>query len=461
MLLTITLNGTNARDLGFLLHKNPARAHHVDLAFGAATVFYSAVANDVCTAVLMLEVDPVELVRGKGESDGAFTQYVNDRPFVASSFVSVALSRIFGTAMSGTSKERQELTRTPLSFEVHIPVVPCRGGPRVARDLFEPLGYAVEHTLLPLDTRMPEWGSSRYIALTLRGTTTLASLLTHLYVLLPVLDDDKHYYVGDDEVEKLLRRGEGWLAAHPQRELIAHRYLKHRRSLTEAVMARLLDEGESEPDEAAQAREEEEAALEDKVSLNEQRLTAVAAMLQNLNATSVIDLGCGEGKLLRTLVKNRHFKRIVGVDVSHRSLGVASDRLHLDRMHDQKRVQLMHGSIVYRDARFEGFDAAAIIEVIEHLDPPRLSAFERVVFEKARPKAVVLTTPNAEYNVRWESLPAGKFRHKDHRFEWTRAQLEEWASAVAERFGYQVRFEPVGPVDEVVGAPTQMAVFER
>lgn len=461
MLLTITLTGPHARDLGFLLHKNPARAHHVDLAFGGATVFYSTATDATCTAVLMLEVDPVELVRGKGGAEGAFTQYVNDRPFVASSFVSVALSRVFGTAMTGTSKERPELARTALPYEVHLPVVPCRGGPGVAHDLFEPLGYGVEHSVLPLDPRTPEWGSSRYIALTLRGTVTLATLLTHLYVLLPVLDDDKHYYVGDDEVEKLLRRGEGWLAAHPRRELIAHRYLKHRRLLTEAVMARLLDEDESEPDEAAQAREEEEAALEDKVSLNEQRLTAVAAVLQSLEATSVIDLGCGEGKLLRALVKNRRLKRIVGVDVSHRSLGIAAERLHLDRMHDQKRVQLLHGSIVYRDARFEGFDAAAIIEVIEHLDPPRLSAFERVVFEKARPKAVVLTTPNAEYNVRWESLPAGQFRHKDHRFEWTRAQLQEWASAVAERFGYRVRMEPVGPVDDVVGAPTQMAVFER
>ena len=461
MLLTITLHGPHARDFGFLLHKNPARTHHSDLAFGGATVFYSAVTDDRCTAVLLLEVDPVELVRGKGDTQGTLTQYVNDRPFVASSFMSVALSRLFGTAMGGTSKERPELARQELPFEVHVPVVPCRGGTRIADDLFAPLGYKVEHQSLPLDAQMPEWGSSRYLSLKLRSTVTLATLLTHLYVLLPVLDDDKHYYVGDDEVEKLLRRGDGWLAAHPHRELIAHRYLKHRRSLTETVMARLLEAGEEEPDEAAQAREEEEAALEDKVSLNEQRLIAVANKLQHLKATSVIDLGCGEGKLMRVLVKNRQLKRIVGVDVSHRSLGIAADRLHVERMHDQTRVQLMHGSIVYRDARFEGFDAAAIIEVIEHLDPPRLAAFERVVFERARPRAVVLTTPNSEYNVRWESLPAGQFRHKDHRFEWTRAQLQEWASTVASRFGYRVAFEPVGPVDDVVGAPTQMAVFER
>lgn len=127
----------------------------------------------------------------------------------------------------------------------------------------------------------------------------------------------------------------------------------------------------------------------------------------------------------------------------------------------RQRIRLLHGSLMYRDTRLEGFDAAAVVEVIEHLDPPRLAAFERVLFECARPGTVVLTTPNVEYNVKWESLPAGKFRHKDHRFEWTRAQFQGWASGMAERFGYKVRFLPVGPEDPIVGAPTQMAVFSR
>ena len=97
--------------------------------------------------------------------------------------------------------------------------------------------------------------------------------------------------------------------------------------------------------------------------------------------------------------------------------------------------------------------------MVEHLDPPRLSAFERVLFEFARPAAVVLTTPNAEYNVKWETLPAGNFRHRDHRFEWTRAEFRAWAERVADRFGYVVRFLPVGPEDPVVGPPTQLGVF--
>jgi 3' terminal RNA ribose 2'-O-methyltransferase Hen1 len=127
----------------------------------------------------------------------------------------------------------------------------------------------------------------------------------------------------------------------------------------------------------------------------------------------------------------------------------------------RERIELIHGSLMYRDQRLAGFDAAAVVEVIEHLDPPRLAAFERVAFEFARPGTVVLTTPNAEYNVKWPSLPAGRFRHRDHRFEWTREQFEGWATGIAERFGYAVRFVPVGPVDAAVGAPSQMGVFTR
>jgi 3' terminal RNA ribose 2'-O-methyltransferase Hen1 len=300
---------------------------------------------------------------------------------------------------------------------------------------------------------------------TLARETRLADLLTHLYVLIPVLDDDKHYWVGDDEVEKLIRHGEGWLATHPERELITRRYLKHQHSLVRDAVARLITEEEPEEEEtsAAAARDAEEGTLERPLSLNEQRLGTVLGALRASEATSVLDLGCGEGRLLRLLLAERQLTRIVGMDVSHRALEIAADRLKLDRMPpmQRERISLLHGSLLYRDARLTGFDAAAVVEVIEHLDPPRLAAFERVAFEFARPQTVVVTTPNAEYNVRWETLPAGKFRHRDHRFEWTRAQFEEWANRVAARFGYGVRFAPVGPVDDEVGSPTQMGIFTR
>jgi 3' terminal RNA ribose 2'-O-methyltransferase Hen1 len=210
-------------------------------------------------------------------------------------------------------------------------------------------------------------------------------------------------------------------------------------------------------------RDAEEGTLERPLSLNEQRLGTVLGALRASGATSVLDLGCGEGRLLRLLLAERQLTRIVGMDVSHRALEIAAERLKLDRMPamQRERISLLHGSLLYRDERLTGFAAAAVVEVIEHLDPPRLAAFERVAFEFARPGTVVVTTPNAEYNVRWPTLPAGKFRHRDHRFEWTRAQFEEWASRIAARFEYAVRFAPVGPVDDEVGSPTQMGIFTR
>ncbi len=342
-----------------------------------------------------------------------------------------------------------------------IAVVPCRGGEEFLRRLFQPLGYEVKLTPHILDEAFPEWGPSPYFTVTLGGAVPLRTLLAHLYVLMPVLDNDKHYWVGDDEVEKLLRHGEGWLATHPEREVITRRYLKHRRDLVSDALVRLTDEDDPDPDRREQLHAQEEAQIEERLSLNEQRLGAVVAALKGSGAKRVLDLGCGEGKLVRALLKEHSFEEIAGMDVSHRSLEIANERLRLDRLPPQQkdRVRLLHGSLMYRDKRLAGYDAAAVVEVIEHLDPPRLSAFERVLFEFARPATVVITTPNAEYNVKWETLPAGKFRHKDHRFEWSRAEFQNWAESLAQRFGYGVRFLPIGPEDELAGSPTQMAVL--
>lgn len=460
MLLTIRTTHQPATDLGYLLGKNPARAQSFELAFGAAHVFYPQAADDACTAALLLDVDPVGLVRGSGTLD----QYVNDRPYAASSFLSVAISRVLRSAMAGSCRERPELAATPIPLTARIASVPVRGGEAFLRRLFEPLGYEMEAQRLPLDETRPEWGDSRYWSVTLTATRRLSELLTHLYVLIPVLDNTKHYWVGDDEVEKLLRHGEGWLSEHPERDLIARRYLKHRHSLVRDAIARLVTgEEPADEEEKAEARDAEEQEAERKISLNEQRLQAVVDVLNTSGAARVLDLGCGEGNLLRRLIREPRFTEIVGVDVAHRTLEIAADKLKLERMHESKRgrIRLLHGSLVYRDRRLEGFDAAAVVEVIEHLDPPRLAAFERAVFASARPGTVVLTTPNAEYNVRWPSLPAGRFRHRDHRFEWTRAELAEWANGVGARHGYTVAFHPVGPMDDEVGSPTQMAVFTR
>ena len=464
MLLTITTTHRPATDLGFLLHKNPARPQAFDLSFGRARVFYPEAGDERCTAALLLEVDPVGLVRNRrGPAGEGFSleQYVNDRPYVASSFLSVAIAQVLGSALSGGSKERPDLAKTPIPLVARLSVVPCRGGEALLRALFEPLGYAVTATRHPLDEMFPEWGEGPYFTVELSHTLTLHDLLTHLYVLVPVLDDDKHYWIGDDEVDKLLRHGEGWLAAHPQREQIVSRYLKRRKHLEREALARLLEEDQLEADEEVDRRDDEEEHVERRISLNEQRLGAVMAVLHSTGARRVLDLGCSTGNLLRRLLEDRQFDQVVGLDVSHRSLTIAADKLRLDRLppKQRERITLVHGSLTYRDRRLADFDAAAVVEVIEHLDEPRLAAFERVLFEFARPKTVVLTTPNVEYNVRFPTLPSGRLRHRDHRFEWTRDQFRAWAQAVAASFGYVVRFLPVGPDDPEVGPPTQMAVF--
>jgi 3' terminal RNA ribose 2'-O-methyltransferase Hen1 len=463
MLLTITTTHAPASDLGFLLHKHPDRFQTFELSFGQAHVFYPENSSGRCTACLLLAVDPVGLARGRSmEPTGLLASYVNDRPYVASSLLSVAIAQVYGTALQGRCKDRPELASRPIPLSARLDVVPVRGGEALVHKIFEPLGYTLEAHRVPLDERFPEWGESSHFALTLHKTTTLSELLTHLYVLVPVFDNHKHYFVGEAEVDKLLAKGTGWLAAHPLKEEIAARYLNHRPSLTRQALARLLPEEAEETDEG-QVNEPAEERLEKPLSLNEQRLQAVREVLQSCGARRVLDLGCGEGKLLREILRDRQFTTIMGLDVSIRALEVAQRRLKLDQLPGQQgeRVRLVHGSLMYRDRRLEGFDAAVVVEVIEHLDPPRLSAFERVLFEFARPGTVVLTTPNQEYNALWETLPAGRFRHPDHRFEWTRQEFQTWAQTVADRFGYAVRFVHVGPSDEQRGSPTQMGIFTR
>ncbi|MFH1467922.1 MAG: 3' terminal RNA ribose 2'-O-methyltransferase Hen1 [Pseudomonadota bacterium] len=467
MLLTITTTHTPATDLGYLLHKHPDRVQTFDLSFGQAHVVWPEAGPERATMALLLDVDPVALVRGseRSQEGGPLDQYVNDRPYVASSFLSVALSRVFGSALNGTCAQRPALVEQPLPLEIGVEVLPARGHSGLIERLFDPLGYAVEAERLPRDEENPAWGASALYRVRLRHTLPLSAALRHLYVLLPVLDGGKHYWVAGDEVEKLLTKGEGWLAGHPEQRLISFRYLKKQRSLAQEALARLADEAEIETaeEEAPAPAAAPEEAMERPLSLDKQRRQAVLEALAGDNRASVVDLGCGEGKLLVALLEDRRWERVLGVDVSLRALEIAERRLHLDRrpMHWGRRLTLIQGSLTYRDARLEGFDAAAVVEVVEHLDPGRLSAFERALFGCARPARVVLTTPNREHNVLFTGLPPGELRHPDHRFEWTRAEFAAWAGRVAEEHGYSVTFSEIGVAHPEHGAPTQMGVFDR
>jgi 3' terminal RNA ribose 2'-O-methyltransferase Hen1 len=480
-----------ATDLGYLLHKNPARVQAFEVAAGTAHVFYPEATPDRCTAALLLEVDPVGLIRGRRGPGGegfSLGQYVNDRPYAASSLLAVAMSRVYRTAMNGRCEARPDLAASPIPLELRVPVLPCRGGAGLARRLFEPLGWEVTAAPIALDEAFPDWGDSRYLDVRLSGQIRLADALNHLYVLLPVLDDSKHYWVSTDEVDKLVRAGGGWLGEHQEKEMITRRYLAHRSSLYRSALARLAEVDDAEPEafdnavpDPDQVQDGEPglivatppgqagtAASTDEphdapVPLADQRSGAVLAVLRAANAHRVADVGCGEGALTAALLADDAFTEVIAADVSSRALEVAERRLKVDRMPPRRRerLSLIQSSVTYRDQRLAGLDAMVLMEVIEHIDQPRLAALEHTVFAEARPGHVIVTTPNSEYNIRFEFLPAGSMRHRDHRFEWTRPEFAGWAQRVAAENGYDVRFLPVGQEDPEVGAPTQMAVFTR
>lgn len=459
-MLLISTTRQPATDLGYLLHKNPSRIHVLDLSFGRVVVAYPEAEENLTTVAVMVEVDPVKLVRGGESGGGSLAQYVNDRPYVASSFLSVAIVEAFSTAMSGRCKEKPELVDQPFPIQIHIPVLPCTRGTDLIQELFAPLGYTVRADAIPLDEKFPEWGSGRYVDLSLAGEVTVRDALRHLYILIPVLDAKKHYFMDPQEVDKLLAKGEGWLADHPRREWIVRGYLGRKPSLVRSALDQLANVEEALTTESENVEIDSEETPARKANLHQQRHERVVEIVRELKPRSVVDLGCGEGKLMRMMIPIQGLERIVGMDVSYRELEKASRKLRLDdagpRM--RERVELLHGSLTYRDHRLEGFDCCTVVEVIEHLDFARLAAFSQVVFGFARPKTVILTTPNREYNALYE---IERLRHSDHRFEWSRAEFAAWAEEVAHRFGYAVRFEGVGDEHPELGSPSQLAVFAR
>ena len=466
MLFTITYEGEHTQDLGYLLHKNPDRAQQFSLSFGTAYVFYPEVSDERTTAALLLDIDPIDLARGKlGSKDGGLFDYVNDRPYASTSFMSTAMNRVFGTAMKGRCEKRPELAATPLQLTATLTSLKDRGNEILAQEIFEPLGYTVTAVRSTLDEKFPEWGEAPYIDLTISGKVRLADLLNHLYVLIPVFDRQKHYYMNEEEIQKLLDHGEGWLAAHPARERIVKRYFGLKKGLARKAIDRLAT-GADEDDETAEDAEAAEEAAEEKAArtpLNRQRLETVKNAVLESGAKSVIDLGCGSAPLTAMLLKEPQIRKITACDVAARALEKAAQRLNIYKLPSvlREKLTLMQGSLTYRDQRFEGYDCACIVEVIEHIEPMRIPAFERVIFEFARPGTVILTTPNREYNVNYEKLEDDKLRHSDHRFEWTRDEFRQWTEHVCSRFGYSCVISGIGENDEAHGQPTQMGVFTK
>jgi 3' terminal RNA ribose 2'-O-methyltransferase Hen1 len=468
MLLTISTTHSPAADLGWLLHKHPDKVQSFDIAGGQAHIFYPITQEDICTAALVVDVDPVDIVRTMNipQDRGALAQYVNDRPYTASSFLTTAISKVYSSALNGICHPRPELVEIKMPFEVKISVIKMgtHGEDKLKR-LFEPLGYSVNAFRHSLDEKFPDWGESPYYTVTLSNTLTIKDLLSHIYVLLPVFDNEKHYYISKQEIEKLISKGGEWLVTHPKKEFIIKRYLRNINTLTKTAITHFEDsdlENNSPNDSIEEVILSKNTISEKKANLHQLRLDAALIELKKNGSKTVVDMGCGEGKLLKMMIKEAQFDKILGVDVSMRELQKAKSRLKLEEISQKMRdrLELIQGSITYRDKRIENYDALVMIEVIEHLELERIPAMERVVFECANPQMVIITTPNAEYNALY-NLEEDSMRHNDHRFEWTRQEFKTWSESVAEKYNYAVKFTNIGDLDEKLGSPSQMAVFKN
>lgn len=453
MILTITYEKQNASDLGYLLHKNPYRPQSVDISKGKAYIFYPEISDTSCTVSMVLDINSVNLVR---KSKNSIFDYVNDRPYTSSSFLSVAIAKVFSTALSGICQKRPELVDEEVPIQASLTMVPCKGGKKIIYDFFasEPLKYQVEVVEFLLDENHPHWGKGNYYNITIKKKTTIKEVLRHIYILVPSLDIDKHYFVSENEIDKLERYGEPWIQSHPFKEEIISRYMIKMKSLYNQAVKRLLEDSDEKEE------EKDIEKLNTKLKLNKLRMNAVVEAILNTNTSKIIDLGCGEGKLIGKIINNNHINKITGVDISYSQLERAKKRLRLDELAPNRRdkVKLIQGSLTYIDERFQGYDLATLIEVIEHIDYDRLWMLEKNIFENARPKFVIVTTPNKEYN-EYYGMKESNLRHPDHRFEWSRNEFESWCLRITKEYRYDVTFKEIGETIDQIGAPTQMGVF--
>jgi 3' terminal RNA ribose 2'-O-methyltransferase Hen1 len=469
MMLSIACKNLSEEELGFLLHKNPARVHPLDLSFGKVYVFFDEPPEghqaQVC---LLVDVDPLAMVQGRGGLGHQDALYVNDRPYVASSLLASAVTKVFGTALSGRCKERPELVDREIEWTFAMPFVARGSMLNALFHLFEPLGYEFDPDLLNYDSSVDYATSARPILTRIAVRTTLSEALSHLVVLIPVLDGENHRWVDDGDLVPFVRRVESWLPDHPYGMYILRRALKYQTSLVKAFterfpaitgsMARLPQLEANVWDDATV-----EAAGCQPLSLNSQRFSAVEAVVSALSPSSIVDLGCGDGSLVSQLVKQTSIQKLVGMDVNPLVLSRARARLeHLSLTKAQtEKIQFIHGSLAYRDPRVKGFDLALLIEVIEHIDAERLETLEHQVFDYGQYSTVVVTTPNREFNDLYVGMEKGKMRHSDHRFEWTRQEFLNWAKRIGDAFGYNYEISEIGAGNPAVGSPTQMAVFSK
>ncbi|WP_449599513.1 3' terminal RNA ribose 2'-O-methyltransferase Hen1 [Paenibacillus sp. Marseille-Q9583] len=456
MHLIIKATGSGAGMLSHLLAKNPHNLYDRSDKEARVRIVFTAASDEETEAVIYVTPDPIALVKGN-TAHNDITQYINDREFVTSSRFCSYIRPALGTALNGKPKE-VFLPWVDHKFQLELSFGPVASNlpDHTIEELFHALGYELElergDAVYSFDLKSRS--SARYIRL--RGEQTLQTALRQLFILIPALDDDKHYFISDDEIEKIRRYGEGWLDSHPLLALIL------KRSLRFANLIKQFDGEESSPSSEKVAITPAEISVEPKIRLNDLRYAAIAETVEGLAFnSSIVDFGSGEGKLSARLGSVPGVKQIWAVEPSANSQLRAIDRF--SKLEDREGVTVptpVTGSLFYFDETLRNKDIMVLCEVIEHIDEHRLARVMETILSEYSPKVLILTTPNKEYNEVYE-MESEEMRHSDHRFEWGRAEFSEWCIRWTSSFDYSVDFKGIGEGSDAFGYPTQMAIFSK
>ncbi|AYV66644.1 MULTISPECIES: methyltransferase domain-containing protein [Niallia] len=449
MQISLKVYGEHARMVSHLIAKNPHNLYERKEKGGLVRIVFTKNEEHEVQILFFVTVDNMELTKNQ-TNFSSITHYINDRESAVSSIFCSVLRKAVGTALNGKPKDEfKEWVNYSFPLEITFGPLSTKLTNHELAELFEPLGYelTIENGKVLLPKSFAKKSSAKFI--TLKAKQTIQDCFRHLFVLIPVMDQYKHYYIDEKEVDKLKRYGEGWLSSHPKRNEIIKESL---------VFSDLIEKSrliESKPS------EEKQAPLTKKKSLNQWRYEKIIETVKKLPHNSrIVDMGAGEGKLTAQLGFISGIEELIAVDPSEREQLKAKKRIEaLVDKPDFLLPTFKWGSLFYYDSELEKKDIFILCEVIEHIDENRLGKVFDTIFTKYKPYHVIVTTPNQDYNAVYDMNEAK--RHSDHRFEWTQQQFEEWTKYWESHANYKVQIDGIGEYIEGYGYPTQMAIFSQ
>ncbi|MEK4148209.1 3' terminal RNA ribose 2'-O-methyltransferase Hen1 [Robertmurraya sp. FSL W8-0741] len=450
MQLTIRASGQDVQVLSYLLAKNPNHLYERQVNNHFVRMFFSKFSKEEVEVTFFVTPDPIELSRNNSERY-EITSYINDREFVVSSIFCTFLRSALATALNGKPHEEYEhWVNHRFNLQFSFGPLSSQLSDNDIIELFAPMGYKTTISAGEIDYHMnfKTKSSARYI--TVEGLTTLQMGLRQLFVLIPVLDNYKHYYIDDKEIEKLERYGEGWLDAHPQREFILRQALRFKDLYS--LVEKQTEKGSNNQDNNDEIRT---------MRLNDLRYEKIIDSIRQIPfKDSIVDFGSGEGKLSVQLGFIEGVKEILAVEPSESASIKALKRYEkMARKENFLMPEQIIGSLFYFDERLKNKDIVILCEVIEHIDKHRLPKIMKTILNDYKPKVVMITTPNQEYNKVYKMNE--EYRHPDHRFEWTRDEFREWCEIQNGKNDYELTFDGIGEEHELYGTPTQMCLFMR